>query len=395
MDPIPSPSSRPAAPGRILVRGVNWLGDAVMSTPALLRLREAHPQAPITLLTPAKLADLFEAHPAVDAVMTFAPGESLWSIARRLRRAPFELGLILTNSPRSALELWLGRVPHRVGIARGLRNRLLTTAVPPLPETTPMIKRSPREIRARVANPSGYEHFSPPARAHQVHHYLHLAAAVGASPEPVPPFVPVSEAQLDSARARFGLAGSRWFGLNPGAEYGPAKRWPAERFAAVAVAAQRRWNCRWLILGGPGDLAVAETIAGQIARGLAPEPVSASKCTPLVLAGRTSLRELGAVLKICEVVLTNDTGPMHLAAAVGTPVVVPFGSTSPELTGPGLPGDTRHALLRVNAPCAPCFRRQCPIDFRCMLEIDTEMVLAGLAAQLGRNHSAQPRMDTA
>jgi heptosyltransferase-2 len=93
---------------------------------------------------------------------------------------------------------------------------------------------------------------------------------------------------------------------------------------------------------------------------------------------------LGAVLKICEVALTNDTGPMHLAAAVGTPVVVPFGSTSPELTGPGLPGDPRHALLQVKAPCAPCFRRHCPIDFRCMLEIDTEMVLAGLAARLSR-----------
>jgi heptosyltransferase II len=384
MDPVSSLSSDYAAPGRILVRGVNWLGDAVMSTPALLRLREAHPRARITLLTPAKLADLFQAHPAVDAVLALAPGESLWSIARRLRRMKFELGLILTNSPRSALELWLGQVPRRIGIARGFRNLLLTAAVPPLPETTPMIKRSPRDIRSRVSNPSGYERFSPPARAHQVYHYLHLAAAVGASPEPVPPFITVSEAQMDSARAQFGLVGSRWFGLNPGAEYGPAKRWPAERFAAVAVAAQRRWNCRWAILGGPGDVADAEAIARQIVRDLAPAPASAPKCSPLVLAGRTSLRELCAVLKVCEVVLTNDTGPMHLAAAVGAPVVVPFGSTSPELTGPGLPGDTRHALLRVHAPCAPCFRRHCPIDFRCMLEIDTEQVLAALASRLNR-----------
>jgi heptosyltransferase-2 len=126
-------------------------------------------------------------------------------------------------------------------------------------------------------------------------------------------------------------------------------------------------------------VAVAETIARQIVHAIGPDLAGTPQCSPLVLAGRTSLRELCAVLKACDVVLTNDTGPMHLAAAVGTPVVVPFGSTSPELTGPGLPGDTGHALLRVHAPCAPCFRRSCPIDFRCMLEIDTEMVLSGLA----------------
>ncbi len=386
---MPGPDPQPAAPlrqlpggrtpGRILVRGVNWLGDAVMSTPALMRLREAHPRARITLLTAAKLAELFQGHPALDEIAAFTPADGVWTLGRRVRRGHFDLGLVLPNSPRSALELWLGRVSRRIGLAHPFRSLFLTEAVPAMPEATPMVKLSLREIRARLADPSRHPGLVPPARAHHVHHYLHLAAAAGASPEPLAPFLPVTELELASARSRFGLEGPRWFGLNPGAEYGPAKRWPAERFAAVAVAAQRRWHCRWVILGGVGDVAVAEAIAGQILVELRRDPGSAPAIPPLVLAGRTSLRELCAVLKLCRVLLTNDTGPMHLAAAVGTPVVVPFGSTSPELTGPGLPGDTRHAWLRAGVPCAPCFRRSCPIDFRCMRGIEVAAVLESLA----------------
>jgi heptosyltransferase-2 len=153
-------------------------------------------------------------------------------------------------------------------------------------------------------------------------------------------------------------------GLNPGAEYGPAKRWPAESFAAVAREVSRRnTNCLWLAFGGAGD----RELCGDIAR-LAGDRV-------LNLAGKTSLRELMALLKLCRVVLTNDSGPMHVAAALGIPVVVPLGSTSPELTGPGWPGDPRHQLLKSAAPCSPCFRRTCPIDFRCMTGISPERVV--------------------
>src|SRR5262249_6422148 len=102
---------------------------------------------------------------------------------------------------------------------------------------------------------------------------------------------------------------------------------------------------------------------------------TANASSPINLAGKTSLRELCVLLKLCRVVLTNDSGPMHVAAAVGTPVVVPFGSTSPELTGPGLPGDIRHQLLTANAPCAPCYLRNCPIDFRCMTGISVKRVV--------------------
>ena len=163
------------------------------------------------------------------------------------------------------------------------------------------------------------------------------------------------------------------FGLNPGAEYGPAKRWPIERFIAAAKEIQQRTNCVWLIFGGKNDVAIANQIESETQN---------SKFKIQNLAGKTTLRELMSLLKLCRVLLTNDSGPMHVAAALGTPVVVPFGSTSPELTGPGLPGDARHRLLKSDAPCSPCFLRECPIDFRCMNGITVERVVeAVLSAQ--------------
>ncbi|MCU0787562.1 MAG: lipopolysaccharide heptosyltransferase II, partial [Verrucomicrobia bacterium] len=169
------------------------------------------------------------------------------------------------------------------------------------------------------------------------------------------------------ALSKFAIAPDRrWLGLNAGAEYGPAKRWPKDRFVSVAQAVQQRTGCSVLIFGGPGDAEVAADIAARVRN-----PNSHVHN----VAGRTSLRELMALLTRCRVLLTNDTGPMHVAAALGVPVVVPFGSTSPELTGPGLPGDPQHRLIKSNAPCAPCFLRVCPIDFRCLNGIAVDQVV--------------------
>jgi heptosyltransferase-2 len=164
--------------------------------------------------------------------------------------------------------------------------------------------------------------------------------------------------------------------LNPGAEYGPAKRWPADHFIAAAQQIQKQTNCTWLLFGGKSDAAITSQIAAAF---------HASRITHHDLSGQTTLRELMALLKTCDVLLTNDTGPMHVAAALGTPVVVPFGSTSPELTGPGLPGDVRHKLLKSDAPCSPCFLRECPIDFRCMKGIGVEKVVASAVEALKRD----------
>ena len=191
---------------------------------------------------------------------------------------------------------------------------------------------------------------------------------MGANPEPLAPQLFVAPEEVEAAKIKFGLEKmtSPVFGLNPGAEYGPAKRWPVERFIAAAQEVQTRTNCVWLIFGGQNDTGVADKIQSAIGN---------RQSALLNLAGKTSLRELMSLLKRCRVLLTNDSGPMHVAAALGTPVVVPFGSTSPELTGPGLPGDSRNRLLKSDAPCSPCFLRECPIDFRCLNGISVERVV--------------------
>ena len=360
-------------PRRILVRGVNWLGDAVMTTPALLRLREKFPGAHIALLAPEKLRELWLHHPAVDEIISFAADETVLAVAKKLRAEKFDLALVLPNSPRSAIEALLAGIPQRVGYGRPWRNFFLTQAIAPRAGAVKMRKRTAAEIRQLVAtdmNRRNDDHaFTSAATAsHQIHEYLHLVAALGANAEPHAPQLAVTPKEIDAARNKFGLnkIAAPIFGLNPGAEYGPAKRWPVEKFIAAAKEIQQRTNCVWILFGGKSDAVITSQIESAI--GNPPAAV-------FNLAGKTSLSELMALLKLCRVILTNDTGPMHVAAALGTPVVVPFGSTSPELTGPGLPGDPRNHLIKLDAPCAPCFLRECPIDFRCMNGISVDSVV--------------------
>ena len=363
---------------RILVRGTNWLGDAVTTTPALLRLRERFPAAHIALLTPEKLADLWVAHPAVDETVSVEPGEGVLAVARKLRTARAKVALVLPNSPRSALEVFLAGIPIRIGYRRPWRNFFLTQTVRLRPGSVKMHKRSTGEIRRLVAGPEGIEGLAGltvPVAAHQIHEYLHLASTLGAGEDPLPPQLFVTPQEVEAVRKKFGLdaMGGPILGLNPGAEYGPAKRWPPERFAAVAREIQKQTAGTWLLFGGRNDQAITAQIQAALGRDSA----------TLNLAGQTTLRELMGLLKLCRVLLTNDTGPMHVAAALGTPVVVPFGSTSPELTGPGLPGDARHRLLKSNVPCAPCFLRECPIDFRCMQGLMVDRVVVAVRETLG------------
>jgi heptosyltransferase II len=382
------PPSKILYPRRILVRGTNWLGDAVMSTPAMMRLRERFPDTHIALLTHEKMRDLWLHHPAVNETIGFGAREGNFSIVRKLRAGHFDLALVLPNSPRSALEVWLAGIPQRIGYARPWRNAFLTQVVPTRPGHVAMHKRTESEIKQLVAadvsprqNPESRVLTNTATTAHQIHEYLHLVGMLGANPQPLAPQLTVADDEIQSALAKFALtevvkSGQPLLALNPGAEYGPAKRWPAERFIAVANEVQRQTNCICLVLGGKGDVDLATTIADGITHH-APR-------TKFNLAGKTSLRELMALLKSCRVMLTNDTGPMHVAAALGTPVVVPFGSTSPELTGPGLPGDSRHRLIKSDAPCSPCFLRECPIDFRCMNGISVERVVQAVVQALQR-----------
>ncbi len=396
-----SPPQLQIRAARIVVRGVNWLGDAVMSTPALLRLREAYPQAHIALITPTKLAELWRHHPAVDAILDFEPGEGPFAIARRVRAEQCELGLVLPNSFQSTLELWWAGVPVRVGYAGQMRTWLLTRAVAARPGAVQMRKRSARQVRQLVRkgkwdgrNPQ-FESESRDPQAHHIYQYLHLVAQLGGHPAPIAPQLFVTEAETEAVRDRFRLPSTPdrpIFALNPGAEYGPAKRWPVGQFIAAAREIQTQAHCCWVILGSGHDAALVQ----QIVAGLEPSPARTEPRTrpdPAVinLAGATSLRELCAVLKASRLLLTNDTGPMHVAAALGTPVVALFGSTSPELTGPGLPGDPRHQILRIRVPCAPCFLRRCPIDFRCLARLEVaEVVSAVLTSWRGSETGHRP-----
>ena len=362
-----------ADPARILVRGVNWLGDAVMTTPALMRLRERFPSSRITLLTQEKLRELWLNHPAIDEVLTFHKRDSVWALSRRIKAGRFDMALLLPNSPRSGLEVFLAGVPRRVGGAWSFRNFLLTDVVPAGSSEHRMRKRTPDEVKRLVGEnrpadyksvASGFSQWKP--EDHQLYHYLRLVGFLGGSATPLPPLLSLSvEEKRRSAEfvpaARFPM----WIGLNAGAEYGPAKRWPIESFAAAANDLYSRLGCGFVIFGGPADTTMAATLAGMLK---APSDAIVS------FAGKTTLRELMIALSGCRALLTNDTGPMHVAAALGIPVVVPFGSTSPELTRPGLPGDPTHRLLRQPVPCAPCFLRECPIDLRCLKGIEPRRV---------------------
>ena len=391
-------------PQRLLVRGVNWLGDAVMTTPALLRLRERFPRAHLALLTAEKLAPLWSQHPALDALLIRQAKESNSAVARRLRRENFDTAVVLPSSIRAALEMWLAGIPRRIGYGRRWRNLLLTESVPPRPGRVAMRKRGEREIRRLVCpTDGGCESSRAPDRpvapsrmatavpplSHQVYEYLHLAAALGANPSPLAPHLEIGDAESKSAEEKFDLApilrsGRAILALNPGAEYGPAKRWPLERFITAAKEVQSRTGCTWLLFGRAQEYSLCAAIEKGLSNQVAATGKRGSSLGAVRnLAGETSLRELMALLKLCRVLLTNDSGPMHVAAALGRPVVVPFGSTSPELTGPLCSGTMPHQVLQAHVPCAPCFRRVCPIDLRCLEGIAAERAVAAVLAILG------------
>lgn len=353
---------------RFLVRGTNWLGDAVMTTPALMRLREKFPGAHIALLTPEKLEQLWLRHPAVNEVISFSPGQGVFSVAKKLKDGEFDTALVLPNSPRSAMEVFLAGIPARIGYARPWRNFFLTQTVAPRSDAVKMRKRTVSQIKALVGAQSKCGTRTAPfsQSANQAHEYLRLAAATGARAEALPATLAVGPEEVEAARQKFGLASvsNPVFGLNSGAEYGPAKRWPIDRFIAVAKDIRKQTNCAWILFGGHNDAEQANQIQSALTGG----------ADIVNVAGKTTLRELMSLLKLCRVFLTNDTGPMHVAAALGVPVVAIFGSTSPELTAPLVATGAPLQILASDAACSPCFLRTCPIDFRCMNGIGNDMV---------------------
>jgi lipopolysaccharide heptosyltransferase II len=320
--------AEPLQPFRMLVRSSNWLGDAVMSVEAVRRIKRGRLDAHLTVLTPRKLAEFWRTVPEVDDVVFIEPGENAWRVAQKLKPGRFDVAILFPNSSRSGFEAWLAGIPRRVGYRRPWRNFLLNQFIP--------------------------EPDSAGENVHDSKSYLRIAERIGAAMDEPLPEVPRQAAE------------PRTIGISPGAEYGPAKRWPYFGQAARALADKHQLN--WLIFGTAAERELTEEVARQIGP------------TATNLAGKTSLADLIEQLWRCRLLLTNDTGTMHLAAHLGVPTVAIFGSTEPALTGPI--GD-RNIVLRHKVECSPCFRRTCPIDFRCMEGVKVQDVVAAVEKLLG------------
>ena len=379
-----------ASISRIVVRGVNWLGDAIMTLPALTRLRERFPEARITLVSREKLAAVLTGQPVIDEVLAIPNRQGVFATANAIRNTRADAALIFPNSMRTALEMWLARVPLRVGRDRGFRRLLLTHSVSVDSALFAMPKKSPTEIRSLLGN-AGSSGIPAPTRRHHAHQYLELVKAFGGSGEACPPRLVISHEAVAQAAARFDLppGGSspvKLIGVNPGAEYGPAKRWPLDRFAEAVrqVAAVRPVDV--LIFGGPADRPAANRLVSLLT-----EVPGKGIGFVRSVAGETSLTELAALARRCDVFLSNDSGPMHVAAAAGTRVVGVFGSTSPELTGPGLADERVHRLLRRPPACAPCFLRNCPVDTRCLSAIAPDQASEAVLELLEEGSPASSR----
>ncbi len=336
----------PAGPGtvrRLLVRAPNWLGDAVMSLPVLTGLTRLFPAAPITILAVPGVAPLFAGQPGVADIIAYPAGKAKWRTLLSLR-GRFELALALPNSFGSALDLWLSRAPCRLGYAADGRSPLLTT----------MLKG-----RAGLKGP------------HQVFYYLGLLEAWGPVRDFSPPRIRLSEEEIAAGREILSAGGSDaggpWIGLAPGAGYGPAKRWPGERFAAVGDILQKEFQARPVLLGGPGDREAAAEVERR------------GRGRFLNLAGTTTLRQALAILAHLGVLITNDSGMMHAAAALGTPLVAIFGSTDAAATGPFTP---RAAVIHHHLPCSPCLKRTCSQNYACLMDITVSEVAEAARAWL-------------
>ncbi len=325
-------------PQKILVRVPNWLGDAVLAFPAVEALRGRFPTSQILLMTRPYLSELWLVQPAVDRVVAIRDGSKRAEVetALSLRREGVDLYLTFPRSFLSALTGLLAGAKLRVGYSSEGRGWLLTHR----------LRRDAETLKL-----------------HRVQYYLKLVEVFGEVSEVGPPKVTVTAEMRekgDEILRKGGLSASPKVGFNPGALYGEAKCWPQERFIELGRRLVED-GYKVLLFGTLGEQGRNAEIARGIGEGC------------LDLTGRTSLMELAVLLERCCCLVTNDTGTMHLSAAVGTPVVALFGSTDPALTSPVGDG---HVIIRHRISCSPCFERVCPEGHhRCMRSIEVEEVL--------------------
>lgn len=330
------------SPQHIIVRMPNWLGDLVMATPILTDLRNHWPEAKIIAMCQGILGTVIQEDPHINGILNFKRPKGWWNsqsnqeIVNPLKKGNFDLGLLMTNSLSSAYWFWRGHVGHRLGYATHARSLLLDHPIP-----FPEVRKS----------------------QHLVITYKMLLEPLGIPVSQTPPRLYVTFQEQQTAQNRlagYGIQPSDIIvGINPGAAYGSAKCWLPERFKKLSQSLLDQQKIKIVFFGDKAGASLVD----EICTALPPERV-------INLAGKTTLRELLAFIQSCNLFLTNDSGPMHVASALGIPLIALFGSTSDVATGPYQGG----RVIHKHVPCSPCYRRECPIDFRCMKQIEVQEV---------------------
>lgn len=321
----------------IAIRSTNWLGDVVMTLPAVEALCQSLPsETKVTVLAQGKLSQIWEAVDGVNDVISIT--RKLSHTRKQLKELNPDSIIVFPNSFRTGLEPWLAGVPFRAGFTGHWRKQLL--------HHTFQKPRAENGVR------------------HQTNDYLDLVHSLGAKrPQglgTLPKLTRPAPPPLEKIKKK---EKGEYIAVCPGAEYGPAKRWPVDRFAKTLEGIQKETSLPVVILGSPGDASTGEELSSKLKD-------SQGGCFDLT--GKTSLSEFMSWMTHAQLVLCNDSGSMHLAAAFRRPTIALFGSTEPALTGPL--GDSVK-VFREHVSCSPCFLRDCPIDFRCMHAIDPEEVI--------------------
>ncbi|MCH1430166.1 MAG: lipopolysaccharide heptosyltransferase II [Chlamydiales bacterium] len=340
---------------KVLLRMPNWIGDFVMATPLIKDIKSEFPDCHLTLLLSKGFAGLVEADDLVDEVIAAPSLRGLLSnsvkqdVFSEIRSKGFDVNILTTNSFSSALQSWQSDIPLRVGFKNEFRSFFLS-------------------------HPINFPHNKQ--KQHLVKTYKKLLSPFGIAESSTKPYLNISTQSLDDARkllSEYGINPGEHtiLGINPGAAYGSAKCWPQERFAEVAKRLSENEHTRILFFGAPEQKGMIDHICSQ------------QNDKVINLASKTNLSQLIALIKLSDIMLSNDSGPMHLSYALETPVVAVFGSTNDTATGPYCFGRVIHK--RVS--CSPCYLRKCPIDFRCMRSITADEVCHTLSVFLEKHSS--------
>jgi len=341
---------------KILIRGVNWIGDAVLTIPAIKAVRKAFPDAYICLLAKPWVAEIFSENPDIDEIISYDEKFNgimgKFRLAKILRGYCFGTAILLQNAFDAAFVTWLARIPERIGYKRDCRSFLLTKGI-----------SVPEEILGQ----------------HQINYYLNIEKSIQNNIEETTPYIHLSYNEREKARETIssGLQDPHLplIGINPGAVYGSAKRWPPKNFAEVIMKIINDLNGRVIIFGSHGEADIANKIINEINTLKIKRRIEYGSRI-MVMAGKTSIRELAALISECDAFITNDSGPMHMASALYVPTAAIFGSTDPVATGPFGKG---HKVITMNLPCSPCLKRECPEEsLACMTEITPDMVFSAL-----------------